>query len=165
MLLEAIRTLYAYHHQATRHLLDVAREAGDDVRREVVSGQPPILNTFVHLCGTQRIHLDWWSGALPGRESFSRRFTLEVLPDLAAVRAFWDEIQRDTETFLESLREDEELDRICLRPLPGGAVKEVPLWLSMLHVANHGTQHRSEAAMVLTALGHSPGDMELVEPR
>jgi uncharacterized damage-inducible protein DinB len=36
----------------------------------------------------------------------------------------------------------------------------LPLWQAMLHVVNHGTQHRSEAAAVLTAAGHPTGDLD-----
>lgn len=34
-----------------------------------------------------------------------------------------------------------------------------PLWQLMMHVANHGTYHRGEIAMMLTGVGHSPGDL------
>lgn len=34
------------------------------------------------------------------------------------------------------------------------------VWQTMLHVIFHGTQHRSEAAAILTGYGHSPGDLD-----
>ena len=37
-----------------------------------------------------------------------------------------------------------------------------PLWQQMIHQVNHATQHRSEAAMMLTKLGHSPGWLDLL---
>ncbi len=32
----------------------------------------------------------------------------------------------------------------------------------MAHLVNHGTQHHTEAVAILTDLGHSPGDIDLI---
>lgn len=37
------------------------------------------------------------------------------------------------------------------------------IWQMLAHVANHGTQHRSEAAALMTAADHSPGDLDMIE--
>ena len=37
-----------------------------------------------------------------------------------------------------------------------------PLWQLVLQVINHGTQHRAEAAAMLTELGASPGELDLI---
>jgi uncharacterized damage-inducible protein DinB len=39
----------------------------------------------------------------------------------------------------------------------------VPFWQMLAHVVNHGTQHRSEAAALLTAVGRSPGDLDMFD--
>ncbi|HLL50859.1 MAG TPA: DinB family protein, partial [Thermomicrobiales bacterium] len=37
-----------------------------------------------------------------------------------------------------------------------------PLWQQLLHQVNHATQHRSEAALLLTRLGQSPGMLDFL---
>ncbi len=39
----------------------------------------------------------------------------------------------------------------------------VPVWQMLVHVINHGTQHRSEAAALLSAEGRSPGQLDLID--
>jgi uncharacterized damage-inducible protein DinB len=36
------------------------------------------------------------------------------------------------------------------------------LWRPVFHQFNHSTAHRSEAAVMLTNFGHSPGDLDYV---
>ena len=41
-----------------------------------------------------------------------------------------------------------------------GERQEVALWKAMLQVANHGTHHRAETALLLTALGKAPRQLD-----
>ena len=57
---------------------------------------------------------------------------------------------------------DEKLNSHFLYTATDGSPYERILWHTMLHLVNHGTQHRSEAAALLTDFGQSPGDIDFV---
>ena len=61
--------------------------------------------------------------------------------------------------FLEAL--PEALLAEPMRYTTGGAVRERPRWLVLVHLVNHGTHHCGEIAAALTALGHSPGELDV----
>ena len=65
----------------------------------------------------------------------------------------------ELDRFLETIQ-DSDLDREQFYRTLGGSEDTRPLWQLMLHVVNHGTQHRAEAAAMLTEYGHSPGDID-----
>lgn len=160
MFLEAVKRLYEYHAEVTERVLQAVENlTAEQFTGVVVLGQPSLRDTLVHLCDAQRTHLSWWDGSLSGEEAFSREFPPDDYPDIQAVRQMWEDLRRDTRKFIDTLTVDADLERVYSRR-SGDGVRERRLWEMMLHVLNHGTQHRSEAALMLTALGHSPGDLD-----
>ena len=85
----------------------------------------------------------------------------QIVKAAAAIRTRWDEIERDTQGFLGRL-DDARLGETIAYTNFQGERWAYPLWQQMIHQVNHATQHRSEAAMLLTRLGHSPGGLDLL---
>jgi len=62
-------------------------------------------------------------------------------------------------TYLATLR-NEDMDGHRRYTDENGEPRDRILWQCLYHVVNHGTQHRSEAAALLTDYGSSPGNLD-----
>lgn len=156
MLDDAIRTLYAYDRWATARLVDTAGQLGTgDLVASAPGERRSIRDTVVHKLAAEQRWLSWWDGSLPPAEA--QRLTLDPLdfPDVASMRSAWQQIADRMHTFAAGLT-----DAALARELSADTWS-APLWQLMLHVATHGTQHRAEIAERLTALGRSPGDLDM----
>ena len=150
-----ITTLYEYGRWANERLLaNAAKLDGEPLGRKLTKGADPILTTFGHLVSADVRWLARW------RREEPPSITKNDFPTLAAVRRRWDELYPVRSAYIASLD-----DATLHEPIPwvrDGKPVEIPRWQAMVHCANHGTQHRSEIAAMLTDLGHSPGDLDLV---
>ena len=111
-------------------------------------GERGIGGILVHALG---VHERWRTGFEGHRPSLAIR---ENDPLIASdeLREAWETEWELVRAFIAGLDEDR-LD---------GIYAGAPLWQAMVQLVNHGTQHRSEAAVILTAAGASPGDLDIV---
>ncbi|MBI3913898.1 MAG: DinB family protein [Chloroflexi bacterium] len=146
---------YEYGVWADRRLLDKAALLTDEqLRHKFTQGAQSILHSFVHLVSAEWRWFQAWQ-SIP----LMNPLTAEDLPTLDAVRAKWEPLFGERRAYIESLT-PEKLASVIKRKL-GDQERIIPLWLALIHVANHGTQHRSEIASMLTDAGQSPGDLDM----
>jgi uncharacterized damage-inducible protein DinB len=156
MTTQVIRTLYRYNAWANARVLAAA--GGLDHERLLAPGDgcDSIRDTLVHVFAAQWLYLERWHGRSPRAMPAAAEF-----PDVAAMRARWDEIERATAAFVAGLTAAR-LDEVVAYTNFQGERWAYPLWQQMTHQVNHATQHRSEAAVLLTRYGRSPGGLDLL---
>jgi uncharacterized damage-inducible protein DinB len=154
---EYIRTLYQYSAWANGRVLDTAaRLAPGQLTEGAGASFGSVRDILVHTMHAQWIWLQRWKGISP-----RTRLRPDDFPDLEAIRAHWVGLERETREFVEGLGEAE-LARVIRYTNTKDESWAYPLWQMLIHQVNHATQHRSEAAMLLTQMGHSPGDLDLL---
>lgn len=162
MVVELLRTLYGYDGWATHTLLAAAEGLPAELwTAPGGQGTRPMRDTFVHLLATQRSWRSWWDGSLPAEQAIRLTLAPADFADLAAVRSLFDEQRAALDAFVSALT-DADANRRLSAITPARQPVESPLWETMLHVANHGTQHRAEIAAQLSAHGRSPGSLDLM---
>lgn len=157
-----IRTLYEYTDWANQRLLNTALQAtSEQWLAPGTAGRGSIRDTLTHMVGGQRMWLSWWDGTGEADPGLRTALDPERYADADALRAAWDVVHRATLRYIDTLS-DADLLVEHVRPLGKVEALRLPLWQMMLHITSHNTQHRSEAAAMLTAFGHSPGELDLL---
>jgi len=157
MIAEVIQTMYQYNAWANARILDTAAQLSPDqfLASRGVS-YDSVRDTLVHTMSGQWIYLARWQGRSPGA-----MMDIQQFPDLASIRARWDQVERETQAFVTDLG-DGQLARTVEYTNTAGERWAYPLWQQMIHQVNHATQHRSEVAVMLTRFGYSPGWLDFL---
>jgi uncharacterized damage-inducible protein DinB len=149
-----VRFLFDFDRWATRRILDALDGDGgvDEATWSATNAidQRGLGGILVHHLGAgQR----WRHGLAETGET--PRPEREPLPQPAGMRPAWEAEWVALDAWLATL-DDGWLARI-------DEDDGVVYWQMLAHVVNHGTQHRSEAAALLTAVGRSPGDLDMID--
>ena len=143
---DAFRHLYAYHFAANRKIWDsgVTRLSDVAFTRDGSYSHGSVRDQVLHLMGVD----DAWFSEVRDEPM------LEPLDDAGRsdrrlIRARWDEVEGRMRDYLASLRDD----MLAQRPVPEGEDAGLRLWQILIHVVNHGTDHRAQLLRQLNDLG------------
>ncbi len=152
---QEIRLLFDYNAWANQRLLAQAAQV------TTAQWAAPSSHSFSSLHSTLLHILDTeygWRAILEGLGP-TPILAEEDYPTHQALAVRWREEEAAWDAFLRRLTAAD-----LANPVPALADDESQaahsLWYYLFHVVNHGMQHRSEAAALLTNYGQSPGDID-----
>ena len=152
-----IVTLYRYNEWARhRVLVQAARVGPEQYVAPAPVPQGSLRGTLVHTLAAEVAWRRRWQGDSP-----TALLNEGDLPTFEALQERWEQESQALHDFVAPLTDDD-LNRTIHYKTTEGIARANVLWHLMAHVVNHGTQHRSEAAMLLTSYGYSPGDLDLI---
>lgn len=156
MNISVIQWLFDYNYWANHLILDrTAALSQEQVTQPNTFPYGSLLGTLEHLLDAEYV----WRTILQNRRYTSSLVDNETFPTFDSIVTYWEKEEAAMRAYLNSLQ-DSDLDTIVRYEIPDG-VRERVLWQCLVHVVNHGTQHRSECAQMLTNFGHSPGDIDM----
>jgi uncharacterized damage-inducible protein DinB len=147
MNVQAFRHFYEYHFAENRKLWDryVAHLSDEQFTQQATYSHGSVRDQLVHLMSVDEI----WFSELRGVEP------LELPPsdsagDRDSIRAHWDSIEQRMREYLAALRDDMLFDTPIKEP---DEDRDLIVWQVLLHVVNHGTDHRAQLLRLLNDLG------------
>ena len=156
---EAVNLLFAYNTWANHRILVAADGLSAAEYEAVVPGlsHGSIRATLVHALAAEIV---WRRRCVEGVLPTTLLRAADV-PTFAALRERWTAEDAALREGVARLTDEALAAPLAYRTTRGMPMEDV-LWQILAHVVNHGTQHRAEAAVALTAFGCSPGDVDLI---
>jgi len=150
MELELIKTFIEYHIDMTRRVWDSINEITDEqFLADDAYSRGSIRNLMVHLASTDRR----WLAGLKNLEDVGH-LTFEDYSTRTAAREIFESVLKDLAEYASTLT-DSDLSS------PNDKVAE-PRWQVILHIINHGTDHRATVLQRLHEFGAPTFDQDFI---
>jgi uncharacterized damage-inducible protein DinB len=144
---KAFRHFYDYHFTENRKLWDdyVSQLSSEQFIQAVDYSHGSVRDQIVHLISCD----ETWFSELRGVEPLES-FPPAKVDDRKNIRAYWDSVEQRMRGYLAELRDEMLFDKPIEEPEED---KDLIVWQVLLHVANHGTDHRAQLLRLLNDLG------------
>ena len=152
-----ILLLYKYNQWTNARILNtVAKVTPEQFLAPASFPHGGLRGTLVHALFAEWIWRNRWEGTSP-----NYRLKPEDFPTFESLRTRWAEEEKLLMAFVENVTEERLNNKFSYKATDGTPHERV-LWQTMAHLVNHGTQHKTEAAAMLTDFGQSPGDIDMI---
>lgn len=148
---DAFRHFYNYHFAINREIWDkyIVPLPQEQFIQPVAYSHGSVRNQIVHLMNVDTV---WFSdlGAIQVGD-------FQDSDDKGLIRQHWDQLEQEMRAYLATLRDD----MLSTKPLHGED-ENLILWQVLLHVVNHGTDHRAQILRLLNDLGVKTGPQDYI---
>jgi uncharacterized damage-inducible protein DinB len=152
---DAFRHFYNYHFSENRKIWDayIVSLSQEQFTQKVNYSHGSVRDQIVHIMNVD----DTWFSGLRGVKMPEANHS-EACDDRKILRTRWDKVEQAMRDYLEKLRDD----MLFEKPFADGEDKDLILWQVLLHVANHGTDHRAQLLRVISDLGVKTGPQDYI---
>ena len=148
--IELVRSYIEYHCSMTRRVWEsIAQISEAQFLQDDAYSRGSIRNLMVHLISTDRR----WSAGLKNLLD-AGHLTYADYPDRESVRSVFEQVGKDLTDYVAALTEAE-----LEQPIAG---IPNPRWQILLHLVNHGTDHRATILQRLTEFGAPTFDQDFI---
>lgn len=142
----AFRHFYDYHFAMNRFIWDtyIADLSDEQFNQPSSYSLGSIRNHIVHMAQVD----EGWFGDLRG-VNLSDSLNTQALDDRQGIRDYWDRVEQEMRDYLDTLQDH----MLSQKPIPEGEDQDLFLWQILLHVVNHGTDHRAQVLRLLHDVG------------
>lgn len=143
----AFRHFYEYHFTENRKIWDsyIASLPYEQFIQDVGYSHGSVREQIIHLMSVDEVWFSELQGVEPSESLASTNFD-----DRENIRSTWDDIEKRMRNFLAELRDISMFETPIKEP---DEDKDLIVWQVLLHVVNHGTDHRAQLLRLLNDLG------------
>jgi uncharacterized damage-inducible protein DinB len=146
---DALRDLFNYHFTINRKIWTecIIPLTQEQYLQPTTYSVGSVRNQLVHMMDIDHI---WFQDI--GEKPFTGYVDPEQYSDRTKLRAEWDRVEAEMRTYIDGLQDEDLLQTIAIDDANGGTAHFI-VWQGLIHVINHGTDHRAQLLALLHTLG------------